>query len=77
MSAVPRRDIIVIGASTGGVEALTALVGMLPADLPASVLVVRHASEHSPRVLGEILIWAGPFGTRTARSGSGSARQAT
>jgi chemotaxis response regulator CheB len=29
------RDIIVIGASMGGVEALSALVRRLPADLPA------------------------------------------
>src|ERR1051325_11015682 len=43
-----KRDIIVVGASMGGVDALSALVGRLPADLPASVLVVQHSSAESP-----------------------------
>lgn len=49
------RDIIVIGASMGGVEALSALMGQLRADLPAAVLVVQHTSAESPGLLGEIL----------------------
>jgi two-component system chemotaxis response regulator CheB len=32
-----RRDIIVIGASAGGIEALRVLLSSLPIDLPASV----------------------------------------
>lgn len=38
------HDIVVIGASAGGVDALTAVVGALPADLPAAVFVVIHVS---------------------------------
>jgi two-component system chemotaxis response regulator CheB len=49
------RDIIVIGASMGGVDALSRLAGQLPADLPASVLVVQHVSEDSPGLLAGIL----------------------
>ena len=49
------RDIIAVGASMGGVEALSALVGQLPPDLPAAVLVVQHMSAESPGLLGEIL----------------------
>ena len=49
------RDLIVIGASAGGVEALTAVVSDLPADLPAAVLIVLHTNPHAPSHLPAIL----------------------
>jgi two-component system chemotaxis response regulator CheB len=41
-----RRNIIVIGASAGGVYALTELIGALPARFPAAVFVVLHIGAH-------------------------------
>jgi 3-deoxy-D-manno-octulosonic-acid transferase len=38
------HDIIAIGASVGGVEALPRLIGSLPTDLPASIFVVLHSA---------------------------------
>ena len=54
------QTIIVIGASSGGVEALRTLVAGLPADLPAAVFVVLHIGNH-PSSLPEILNKAGPL----------------
>ncbi len=36
------RDIIVIGTSAGGLETLDQLIGQLPTDLPASIVIVQH-----------------------------------
>jgi two-component system chemotaxis response regulator CheB len=64
------RDVIVIGASLGGVEALAALAARLPADLPASVLVVQHTAEESPGLLGEVLDRAGALPAALAEDGA-------
>src|SRR3989440_3321854 len=52
---MPGHDIIVIGASAGGVEALIKLAGQLPADLPASIFIVLHIPAQSPSLLPDIL----------------------
>jgi two-component system chemotaxis response regulator CheB len=52
---MPGHDIIVIGASAGGVEALTELVRGLPGDLPAAVFVVLHIPSYRPSDLPFIL----------------------
>ena len=49
------HDIIVIGASAGGVEALPKLIESLPKDLPASVFIVLHISAQGPDLLPEII----------------------
>ncbi len=49
------RDIIVIGASAGGVQALAELVAYLPARLPAAVFIVLHIPSNVPSLLPAIL----------------------
>ncbi|HKV34891.1 MAG TPA: chemotaxis protein CheB [Pyrinomonadaceae bacterium] len=49
------RDIIVIGASAGGVQALSTLVAALPARLPAAVFIVLHIPAEPPSLLPNIL----------------------
>ncbi len=50
-----RRNLIVVGASAGGVAALQAFVHGLPADLPAAVLLVMHMRAAGPGKLAGIL----------------------
>lgn len=49
------NNIIVIGASAGGVEALSVLARELPAGLPAAIFMVLHIPAHSPSMLPSIL----------------------
>ena len=48
-------DIIVIGASAGGLEALKKLVAQFPLNFPAAVFIVWHISPESPSLLPKIL----------------------
>jgi two-component system chemotaxis response regulator CheB len=41
------RNIIVLGTSAGGLEALDQLVGQLPTDLAASIFIVQHMAAHN------------------------------
>jgi two-component system chemotaxis response regulator CheB len=63
------RDIITIGASAGGVEALSRIASGLPASLPAAVFVVLHMSPDLPSYLPQILSAAGPLPAGEAYDG--------
>jgi len=63
------RDLVVIGASAGGVEVLTRVVKGLPADLRAAICIVLHIAPGSPSMLAHILGRAGPLPCRPARDG--------
>jgi two-component system chemotaxis response regulator CheB len=56
-----KRDIVVVGASAGGTEALTELVQGLPADFPAAIFVVVHFPASASSMLPRILTRAGPL----------------
>ncbi|MGE3278095.1 MAG: chemotaxis protein CheB [Vicinamibacterales bacterium] len=49
------RRLIVIGASSGGLEALRSIVARLPGDLPAAICAVIHTSPDSPGTLASAL----------------------
>src|SRR5205809_347796 len=53
------RDIVAVGASAGGVDALTRLVRGLPADFPSALFVVLHVPADSQSALPLILSRAG------------------
>jgi two-component system chemotaxis response regulator CheB len=63
------RDIIVMGASAGGVEALQRVVAGLPQNLPAAVFVVLHVTAEGTSALPAILARAGPLPANHAVNG--------
>ncbi len=64
-----QRDIVVIGASAGGIQALTTLVAGLPRDFPASILIVVHIPPYAVSRLPEILSRSGPQQATHAQQG--------
>jgi two-component system, chemotaxis family, protein-glutamate methylesterase/glutaminase len=68
-SAKPQRDIVVIGASAGGADALAALLQQLPADIPASLFVVIHTLPEGRDHLIDLLNTVGPLLAKHAETG--------
>jgi two-component system, chemotaxis family, protein-glutamate methylesterase/glutaminase len=64
-----QSKIIVIGASAGGIEAVSKLIAKLPSDFPAPIFVVIHISPHSDSVLPRIFSRAGVLKAVHPRSG--------
>jgi two-component system chemotaxis response regulator CheB len=64
-----QSPLVVVGASAGGVDALTELVRTLPATLPAPVLIVLHVAASSPSLLPRILNRATEMAVSAARDG--------
>lgn len=62
--------VVAVGASAGGVEALTQFVSGLTPDLPYAVLVVLHMPPGAPSVLAKILDRSGPLPAETATDGA-------
>jgi two-component system chemotaxis response regulator CheB len=68
-ASMANRDILTIGTSAGGVEALLGLARRLPADLPASVLVTIHLSRGFRSSFDELMSRAGPLPANFALDG--------
>ncbi|MBP0623841.1 chemotaxis protein CheB [Cupriavidus consociatus] len=63
-----KRDTIVLGTSSGGVDALRDIAAGLPPDLDATVLAVLHIGAN-PSMLPDMLTSVGPLPARHARDG--------
>jgi two-component system, chemotaxis family, protein-glutamate methylesterase/glutaminase len=61
------RDIVVIGASAGGIEGVAEVVRQLPADFSGSVFVVVHFPGSVTSILPKILSRAGPLPAHHAK----------
>ena len=64
-----RKDIIVIGASAGGMDALLKVAAQLPKGLPAALFIVWHLSPGVRSVLPELLTRGGALPASHPRDG--------
>jgi two-component system chemotaxis response regulator CheB len=63
---VPPVEVVVIGSSTGGPNALTAILESLPDDFPVPVLIVQHLPENFTNFLAKRLDTVSALAVREA-----------
>ncbi len=63
------RRLIVLVASAGGLNAISRVLAVLPAELPAAVLVLQHLAPHGPGLLSSILDERTALAVRWAEQG--------
>ena len=68
-SPLPPNRIIAIGVSTGGPNALQFVLSQIPADFPASILVVQHMPEGFTEMFARRLDECCPVEVQEAKSG--------
>jgi two-component system chemotaxis response regulator CheB len=66
---VPSKDIIVIGASAGGIDPIRTILAALPGNFGGSIFIVVHTAPDAPGVLASIFNSAGPLPAADARLG--------
>lgn len=64
------HGVVAIGASAGGVEAISQLVAGLSSDLPYAYLITLHMPTAAPSVLAQIVDRRGPLPAVTAATGT-------
>lgn len=69
VKAAQRSDVVVIGSSTGGPQALASVLSSLPADFPLPIVVVQHMPPVFTRHLAARLEQVTPFRAREAAGG--------
>ncbi len=65
----PARCVIAMAASAGGLQALSVILGGLPADFPAAIAIVMHLSPTHKSLLAEILTSRSLLEVREAKTG--------
>ena len=63
------EHLVAIGSSSGGPKALAQLLGGLPVDFPAAVVIVQHVDEQFSQALAEWLDNQSPLPVRIAKHG--------
>src|SRR4051812_9985030 len=69
VGSMSNREIIVIGGSAGATAPLQEILGRLPADLPAAVLIVLHIPARGIGILSTVAAAAGKLPVRQAENG--------
>lgn len=69
-SATPADGVVAIGASAGGIAALTELAAGMPANVPFGVMIVVHMGRETPSVLASIIDRSGPLPAAAAVDGA-------
>ncbi|HZQ72208.1 MAG TPA: chemotaxis protein CheB [Burkholderiales bacterium] len=62
-------DIVAVASSAGGLNALTVLLGALPADFAAPLVIVQHLDPHHRSVLAQLLQKRSPLRVKQAAAG--------
>jgi two-component system chemotaxis response regulator CheB len=68
--ALARVDVVAIGASTGGPNALSSLIAQLPSDFAVPILIVQHMPPLFTRMLAERLNIVGRLKVREGKDGA-------
>ncbi len=69
MTTSPKKDIVLIGGSTGSSAVLKAVMAQLPPNLPASLFISTHVPTDSPGYLSEMLSHCGTLPVTQAVDG--------
>lgn len=69
-TSAPPEGVVAVGASAGGIEALSELAAGMPPDFPFPVMIVIHMSPGAPSLLAQIINRSGPLPAVAAVDGA-------